>query len=359
MPMRNPVPIFVIALLFGLNSPSAIAAASDAQAASPDAGPSVLVRLTKLERGSLPRLVSAFGRVGPNPSAQQTIQAPLAAVVEEVYIKPGQEVAEGDPLIRLGPTPATVASYAQATSALHTAREAEQRTRSLLAQHLATAQQLADAQKAVSDAQSTLAALRAEGAARPQIVHAPAAAIVTAVSTSLGSIVTQGAALLELARPNGLILRAGLVPERANGVHPGDPATVTALGSMASVSGHVLLRGSMIDQQTGLVPVDIALPPGSLLPGQMAEAAITTGEVEGYVVPHAAVLVDDAGAPYLVQVTNGIARKIPIRVLLDGDGKDVVAGALDPTGSLVLEGNHQLTNGMRVRVSGFGKPADK
>lgn len=287
------------------------------------------------------------------------MQAPLAAVVEEVYVKPGQEVAEGASLIRLGPTPATAASYAQTISALRVAREAEQRTRSLLAQHLATAQQLADAKKATSDAQSSLAALRAEGAASPQILRAPAAAIVTAVSTSLGALVTQGAALLELARPNGLILRAGLVPERANAVHPGESATMTALGSTGSFSGRVLLRGSMIDQQTGLVPVDIALPSGSLLPGQMAEAAITTDQVEGYVVPHAAVLVDDAGAPYVVQVAKGVARKVPVRVLLGGDGKDVVGGALNPADPLVLAGNHQLTDGMRVRTASPGNSVGK
>src|SRR5579864_765403 len=251
MRMRKPASVLCIAILIGLNCLFISALASDARAASPDAGPSVLVQLTKLEKGSLPRIVSVFGRVETSPSALQTMQAPLAAVVEEVYVKPGQEVAEGASLIRLGPTPATAASYAQAISALRVAREAEQRTRSLLAQHLATAQQLADAEKATSDAQSSLAALRAEGAARPQIIRAPAAAIVTAVSTSLGALVTQGAALLELARPNGLILRAGLVPERANAVHPGDSATMTALGSTGSFSGRVLLRGSMIDQQTG------------------------------------------------------------------------------------------------------------
>lgn len=357
--MRNSVSVLLITLLIGLTGLSVAFLTSDAGAQAPDAGPSVLVQLTKLEKGSLPRIVSAFGRVGTNPSAQQTIQAPLAAVVEDVYVKPGQEVAEGAPLIQLGPTPATAASYAQAVSALRVARQAEQRTRNLLAQHLATAQQLADAEKATSDAQASLAALKAEGAAHPQTLRAPAAAIVTAVSTSLGALVTQGTALLELARPNGLILRAGLVPEQAIAVHLGDPATITALSSAGSLSGHVLLRGSMIDQQTGLVPVDIALPSGSLLPGQMAEAAIATGEVEGYVVPHAAVLVDNAGAPYLVQVADGLAHRIPVHVLLAGDGKDVVSGALDLSHPLVLAGNHQLTDGMRVRTAGSANAAGK
>ena len=359
MPMRIPVPLLVILLAIGLSSGPIHTLAADPETATPAARPSVLVQVIQLRKGSLPRLTSAFGQVGTNPSARETIQAPLAAIVQEIYVKPGQEVTAGDPLIRLGPTPATAASYVQAASALRAAREAEQRTRSLLAQHLATAQQVADAVKATADAQASLGALRAEGAARPQIMRASDVAIVTAVSTSQSALVAPGAALLELARPNELILHAGLVPARASAVHPGDPATITALGSTGNAVGHVLLRGSMIEQQSGLVPVDIALPPGTFLPGQTAEAVIRIGEADGYIVPHAAVLVDDAGAPYLVQVKDGTAHKVPVRVLLAHDNEDVVDGALDPADPLVLAGNHQLAEGMRVRTAGNPSSAPK
>jgi multidrug efflux pump subunit AcrA (membrane-fusion protein) len=85
---------------------SSMVLATEAADPPKDQGPSVLVQLTKLEKGSLPRIVTAFGRVETNPSAQQRIQAPLSAVVDAVYVKPGQEVAEGAPLIRLAPSPA-------------------------------------------------------------------------------------------------------------------------------------------------------------------------------------------------------------------------------------------------------------
>lgn len=311
----------------------------------------VLVQLAKLEKGSLPRVTSAFGRVEPGPSARQTIQAPLAALVDEVYVKAGEEVAAGAPLIRLGPSPATAASFTQAESAVRVAQDTERRTRSLLAQHLATAQQLADAGKAVSDAQASLTALRAEGASSPQVVKAPGQAIVTAVSTSLGALVTPGTALLDLARPGALLLRVGLTPGEAATVKSGNEARITSLGASSAISGHVLLRGSVIDAQTGLVPVDISLPPtGGLLPGEMAEAAITTGEVEGYVVPHAAVLVDPKGATYIVQAKDGVAHHVPIRVMLSAGDRDVISGAVDSAASLVLAGNYQLEDGMRVRT---------
>jgi multidrug efflux pump subunit AcrA (membrane-fusion protein) len=107
----------------------------------------------------------------------------------------------------------------------------------------------------------------------------------------------------------------------------------------------------MVDPATGLIPIEIVLPAGKFLPGQAAIATITTGEVEGYIVPHDAVLVDDRGHPYVVQAVNMTAKQVPVRVLgADGD-QDVIDGALDVSAPLVLAGNHQLKDGMKMRAA--------
>ncbi|HZU89912.1 MAG TPA: hypothetical protein VE993_11695, partial [Stellaceae bacterium] len=126
--------------------------------------PSVLVQLTTLHRGSLPDIVTAYGRIESSPAARRTVTAPFAAVVDEISVRPGAEVAAGAPLIRLGPSPATAAAYVQAQSALEAADALVRHTETLLGQHLATRQQLAEAQKSETDARAALAALKAEGA---------------------------------------------------------------------------------------------------------------------------------------------------------------------------------------------------
>lgn len=316
------------------------------------AQPSVLVQLTALKKGSLPRTITAYGKVEPGPAARRTVMAPVAAVVGEVFVRPGQEVAKGAPLVLLGPSPATAAAYAQARSALRAADGLLARTRTLLGQHLATRQQLADAGKSQADARATLAALEAEGASAPQTLRAPFRAIANAVSTSPGAIVAPGAALVDLTRPNALVLRVGVMPARAAAIRPGQAVRITPLGRHDAAAGRVVLRGSVVDPASGLVPVDIALPPGTFLAGEMAAAEIVTGRARGYVVPHAAILVDRQGDPYVVQAVNRIARKVPVKVLVsDGDGDtNVVTGPLDPAAPLVLAGNYQLKNGMRVRL---------
>jgi membrane fusion protein, multidrug efflux system len=355
--------ILLAAVLFG-----AISAAAGA-APQHDRGPSVLVQLTKLATGSLPRIVTVFGRTETDPSARQTVTAPAAAVVGAVYVRAGQEVAAGAPLIRLGPSPATAAAYAQALSAFEVAKDLARRTRALLAQRLATAQELAAAEKSSSDARAGLAALTAEGAGGPQVLRAPFAAIVRAIAANPGAIVAGGAVLVDLARPDALVLRAGAVPQQAAAIRPGDPVAVLPLGAGGGAAagqapgtkaqGRVLLRGSIVDPQTGLVPVVVAPPQGMLLPGEMAQARIVTGETRGYVVPHAAILADDSGAPYVVQAKGWIARKVAVRILGHDRDRDVVEGRLDPAAPLVLAGNYQLEDGMRVRVATPDGPAGK
>jgi membrane fusion protein (multidrug efflux system) len=315
------------------------------------AKPSVLVTLAPLKRGSLPHVVVGYGTVGPASSGRKLVMAPVSAIVGTLYVRLGQQVPKGAPLIRLDPSPTTAASYAQARSALSVARHLVQSTRKLTVLHLATRQELANAQKSESDARAALAALNAVGAGGGRTVRAPFAAIVTTLTARPGEIVSAGTPLLDLAAPGHLVLTVGVVPAQAAEVNADDPAKVTLVGATQPVTGRVLLRGAVAQSGSGLVPVEISLPPGSLLPGEMAEAAITTREMEGYVVPHEALLVNEKGAPYVVQAANGIAHKVPVRVLDANGDRDLISGALDPRAWLVLTGNYQLDDGMRIRIA--------
>ncbi len=316
-----------------------------------DAGPSVLVRLAPLRLGTLPHVITAYGKAEPAAEARRRVMAPIAAEVTALYVHRGEEVAADAPLLRLIPSPASAAAYAQARSAVGVAKELVARTRTLARQHLATGQQLAAAEKSAADATAALAALQAEGAAGPQTLRAPFRAIVTGLAASPGTMVQAGADLVDLARPDSLVLRAGVVPAEAKAVAPGDTVALTPLGGKSRFSGRVRLRAAMVEAGSGLVPVEIGLPAGKALVGEMLRADITTGEARGYVVPHAAILVDDRGDSYVVQAVKGRARTVMVRVLAGNGDEDVIAGALDRGAPVVLAGNHQLKTGMRVRTA--------
>lgn len=318
---------------------------------APDSNSSVLVTLARLKEGSLPHVVVGYGTVEPSAAGHKTIMAPVAAIVAGIDVRLGEEVPAGAPLIRLAPSPTTAASYTQAKSALSVAEHLVASTRKLVAGHLATVQQLADAEKSESDARSTLQALDAVGAGGEHVIRAPFAAIVTTLSATPGAIVTEGAALLELAAPRNLVLNIGVVPAQAAAIHANDKAVVQLIGVSQPVPAKVLVCGAVAEADTGLVPVAIALPPGGFIPGEMAQATITTGEMHGYVVPHEAILVNDSGAPYVVQAVDGVAHKVPVHVLVADGNQDVISGSLDARAPLVVTGNYQLDDGMKVRLA--------
>ncbi len=320
------------------------------QEESAPGAPSALVHQTPLIRGSLPNVVTIFGTVQGSTASRQALMAPTAAIVAEIPVHLGERVAPGAPLIRLAPAPETASSYAQARSALAVATQLAARTRQMLGQHLATQQQLADAQKAESDARAALAALEAQGAGGERMLRASYSAVVTAISASRGAVVTEGTPLLELANSHGLILHAGIVPTAAAAIARGSPAVVVSMDGARSVPGTVSLSGEAVDPATGLTPIDLAIPPGILQPGEMAEARVTTGEARGYLVPHEAILVDDSGNPYVVQNVKGAAKKVTVEVRASQADRNIIEGPLDPTAPLVLAGNYQLEDGMKVRV---------
>lgn len=314
------------------------------------AEPSVLVQITRIQKGTLPKIVTAYGNVQSSASGARAIMSPLSATVDKVYVRLGEEVAKNGPLLRLSPNPQAHASYLQAVSALHAAEQLVVHTRQLRSEYLATAQQLTDAEKSLSDARAALRASQAQGASGQRLLRAPFHAIVTALSARPGALVSEGGALLELAPPDSLVLRLGVVPEQVVAVKLDDPATVKPVGGSADAAGKVVLRGAAVDPSTGLVPVEISLPPGEFFPGQTAAASITAGQVRGCIVPHEAILVDDNGHPYIVQEHELVAKIVPVRVLGADGGKDAISGNINPNDPVVLAGNHQLQDGMRVRL---------
>jgi RND family efflux transporter MFP subunit len=333
--------------------------AADEGGDAPSVAASVLVQTAALKQGSLPRTVVAYGIVQANPAAHNSLMAPVAATVADVYVRVGQTVAKGDPLVQLAPTPTTVAAYAAAVSSARVAADALMRTRQLRAESLATEPQVTAAEKADSDARTALAAMQAQGAAGPSTLRAPAAAVVTALTANTSAIVAEGAPLLELAQANGLIFVAGVVAAQAATIKVGNAAQVTSIGGAGTVAAKVSMRGAAVDPGTGLVPVEFSLPAGGLLPGESAQASITTGDVHGYVVPHEAVLVHDTGDTYVVQDVKGAAKTVPVKVVLSTGESDVIDGPLDATAPLILAGAYQLQDGMKVRYSDAAPQAEK
>jgi len=321
-------------------------------AADDDDNASALVTVAKLQEGSLPITITAFGQVQPRDTAQETISAALSVRVETVKVRGGMHVAAGTPMMTLVPTPESHAAFVQAQLAARLASQVVERDRSMVQAHLLTQTELLKAQNDEDNAKSQLALLTEEGAAGSRTVTAPFEALITKVDANPGSVVAQGAPLVEWAPPDSLVLEVGVVAAQAIKINPDNAATITPVGSNESIQGKVLSREAMIDPTTGLVPVQITYPLGKMLAGEMARAVINAGDAKGYIVPHEAVLVDNDGTVYVVQAVDMQAKKVAVQVVAANGDHDVITGDdLDSSAPVVLQGNHQLDDGTKLRLA--------
>ena len=321
--------------------------------------PSVLVETEAPHQGSLPRTIVAYGTVQASPAGgSETMSLLRGGQVTEVLTSVGQTVRQGQALLVFRADPSAVATYEQAVAGLTLARGNRARAATMLTEHLATRDQLAQAEKAVTDAQTALDALkRAGGGSADRTLTAGFDGVVTTLTVAKGARVAAQTPLLTLARSSRLVAAVGVEPGLRGQVAVSQPAQVQPLYATDPRRGRVISVSAMLDPTTRLVPVLIdpgtdGLTEGGLLPGAPVRATVQVGQMKGWLVPRDAVLTDAKG-PYVFQVDGGKAVRVNVQIVgKDGD-TTVIAGQLDPGRKLVTSGNYQLQDGMTVR----GTPA--
>jgi HlyD family secretion protein len=213
-----------------------------------------------------------------------------------------------------------------------------------------------DAKKAARDAayaqvrvaQATL------GATRAQIgqlnVIAPAAGLILARNVEVGQIVSPGSgALFRLAEGGQMEMRAQLAQQDLAFVRVGMPAQVTPVGSQASITGSVWQVAPVIDPQSRLGQVRIAIPyTPDVKPGGFAEARITAGTTTTPVLPQSAVLSDDKGNyVYVVNGKNQVERR-NIQIGTVNEAGVTIASGLSGNEAVVLSAGPFLNPSQKI-----------
>jgi RND family efflux transporter MFP subunit len=213
-----------------------------------------------------------------------------------------------------------------------------------------------DAKKAARDAayaqvrvaQAQLGATRAQMAQLN--VTAPSNGLVLERHVELGQIVSPGSgALFRLAEGGQMEMRAQLAQQDLAFVHVGMPAQVTPVGSSQSIAGSVWQVAPVIDPQSRLGEVRIAVPYApSMRPGGFAEAKITAGSTTAPLLPQSAVLSDDKGNyVYVINGKNEVERREITIGTVDEHGVTIASG-LSGNEAVVLSAGPFLNPGQKV-----------
>lgn len=334
---------FAVALL----AVSALTACSSPE--DKPADPSVQVTAIQPHRGSVTAWLTAYGSATPSTSGAQTLSIPQAGQVTQLVVTPGAAVHAGQALVVFTVAPSAHSAFEAAATTLSSARRQRDTTAQLLAQQLATRDQLSQAEKALTDARATVDAMRREGAgAAVQTIRAPFDGIVTAIPVAQGDRPAAGAPLITVARKGGIVVTVGIDPGARAHVHAGAAARLGRLSGGEAIAGHVLRIDGQLNATTHLVDVDVSFPAGAILVGEALRVEIAIGQNEGWIVPHAAVVTGEEGM-HVFQIMAGKAKAVPVDVVQAGDRQDVVSGAIDARRAIVVDGAYQVEDGGAVR----------
>ena len=316
---------------------------------------SVLVHTTTLALHTLSATVTAYGRVQPDPDHLTSITLPRAGLVSRVWVRLGQRVSDGQPLLELVTAPAALMEYQQARAAVDFARGKLTQVQSLFKQKLSTRDQLADAERNLRDARARLEAQSKLGTGQSsEVIRSPFAGIVTQLPITQGQRVQADTMAMLLASGDDLVTPLGVEQKDVIRVQAGQPVTLSPVfRSNVQMTAQVSEVHAMVDPKTRLVDVLVHIPKqeaSQLVLDETVRGIIQLNHAQVQAVPPSAVLRDKQGA-YVFVVQGGKAHRVNVTTGL-ADGKLIeVQGELHTGDKVVTLGNYELSDGMAVRVA--------
>jgi len=180
-------------------------------------------------------------------------------------------------------------------------------------------------------------------------VRAPVDGLVLTRSAEVGQIATPGGtALFRVARDGEMEMRGQVAEQDLPSLKVGQPALVRLTGLDRPFKGKVRLLGAVIDPQTRLGDIRVALGADpQLRPGAFARGQVIAGRGQRPLLPETAVLSDEHGA--YVYVVNGEDRI---------ERRSVRFSDTDPRGIVIESG---LSGGERVvmTAAAFLRPGER
>jgi membrane fusion protein (multidrug efflux system) len=317
--------------------------------------PSVLIETAAPREQVLKRTVQGYGIVATSEDAVIGVSFLHPGQISRLRVRPGEVVKASEVLLELSTDPSATLGYQTAVAALDFAKRDLARTKTLLAQHLATNAQLAAAQKAVEDAIAAVEVQRKLGNDRnTEVITAPFNGYVTALTVALGDRVQPNTTVLKLAPTDRVQVTVGLQPEDAARVQAGMAAEVVPVFTPDSrLSGVVRGATGTINPATKRVDVwvELAAAEQELVPGTAVSVEIVLEQHTGWVVPRDAVLRDGKG-DYIFRVTGSKAERVSVKTGIETDKYTEIIGPVDTKSPIVTVGNYELQDGMVVREDG-------
>ncbi len=291
------------------------------------------------------------------------IYAAMPGIVEEVLVREGELVQQGQQLVRLDTDQQTSAGTAAALAAVSAARANANNASDNLERLSAlyevggVSEQQYDA--AAAGAEAAAAALNQAYAGYTQVralsdrsyIEAPFEGVVGRVWARTGNT-AMGQPLVSIVNPSGVRAHVFVSEDHLYAVRAGLPAVISLSSSGGnSYPGVVTAASSVVDPVSGLVPMEIQFEDsdGILRPGMTGRVTIGLETKDALVIPEEALL-RTVGGMKVALITDGIAEIRDIETGIFSEGMVEIVSGLSPGDSLIIRGQSRVADGSEVRV---------
>ncbi len=333
-----------------------LAVAGCGNGAPPEAPRPVPVRVAPVETASMDPAIRAVGLLATADEVKLSFKT--GGVVAQVLVEQGASLHKGQLLATLMQDE-VAAAVAQARALAAKADRDLARGRALLADEVATREQLENLMTARDVARAALRA--AEFNARYSQIEAPGDGILLRRLAEPGELVAPGQPVLVAGLTGGgWIVRATLADRDIVRIAPGTRANITVDAYPGrQFEGTVTEMASAADPRSGTYEVQLAVDPqdARFLSGMVAKVEFDAAAADIVpVVPVSALLEADGSAAvvYVVAPGGDVARRVAVRIGRLVGGHVEVVGGVEPGAQVVVEGAAYLRDGALVRLVGSG-----
>lgn len=292
----------------------------------------------------------------------------VEGTVTEIFVRSGERVEQGAPLLQIDPAKqrAAVKSQADTRAAkladLEYARQQYERVNGLFDDGISSKQDLDRAKAALDAAQAELEALEAR-LREEQVqldyyrVEASTAGVVGDIPVRVGDRVTVSTLLTTVDSLGGLEAYVSVPVERAARLRSGTAVQLVGGGGEVLAQSRVHFISPRVDDetQTVLVKAGVADGGGALRTAQQVRARIVWNRDERLLVPVLAVSrIGGQHFAFVAEQQDGalVARQKPLRLGEIKDNAYVVLEGLQPGDKLIVSGTQFLMDGAPVSPQG-------
>lgn len=322
----------------------------------PSAGKSAApVRVATVETAPAVESLRAVGVLAPADEVRLAFKT--AGLIQAIHVEQGQAVRKGQLLATLDDDE-VASTVAQARAVSDQAARDLERGRALLADEVATREQVEDLQTANAVASAQLRAALFN--ARHARIEAPADGVVLRRLAEPDELVSAGQPVLVVGNTGGgWIVRAALADRDVVQVQTGDAAEVTLDAFPGRrFAATVVEVAAAADPQTGTYEMKLSVDPAGarFVQGLTAKVVVADEDADSVAVVPVTSLLEADGRVAIVFVVaeGGVARRVSVKTgRLLGERVEVLAG-LVPGDLVITEGAAWLDDNDAVRVLGGG-----